>query len=105
MWYRVTCWTAIFVDERERGAGYVVGASGGEAFGNSFHQRRFPGSEVTTEQDDKWRGQLGGEAPPQGDGFVGRVGDDFARRGPVGHPEDSIATRVTRGWSQGLPVD
>ena len=81
--------SAIFVHQRKRGAGDIVGACGLEPLGDSLDEGGLAGTEITTQQDEQRRGPLGGELPAQGDRLFRGIRDDVARH--CGGP--SIATR------------
>ncbi len=65
-------WTAVFVDERERGAGDVVFGCGVECLGNSFDQGGLASAEITSEQNDLWRGKHLRQVTTERDRFLGR---------------------------------
>src|ERR1700683_1642455 len=65
--------TAIFVDEREGGAGHILGPRRLESLCNSLHQRGLPRPKVAAQQHDARRRQLRGKRPPKSDRLLRRV--------------------------------
>jgi hypothetical protein len=65
------------VDKSKGGAGDVLGAGSGKAFGDAFDESGFSGPEVAAQKDDEGRGEFSGEGASEGDGLIGGVGNSF----------------------------
>src|SRR5579871_4049444 len=81
---------AVFVNQREGGAGHVILIGGAQAADDSFGEGGFSGTQVADEEHDRARGKLGGDAAAERDGFFFRTGFKYTHEWPS---EDSAANR------------
>ena len=75
---------AVFVDEREGGAGDFVGRGGAASADNAFGESGFSGAEIADQQYNGAAGQHLGDAAAEVDGFLVRGGAKFERSGGGG---------------------
>src|SRR5437899_1117113 len=66
---------AVFVDQRKRRTGDSAGIGGTKAFGDSFHHRRLPCSQLAAKENDAPRLELGGKLPAEFGGLLGGMRD------------------------------
>jgi hypothetical protein len=69
----------VLVDEGERGAGYVIGFGGSEAFCNAFDEGGFSGTQIPAQQNQTSVAEQGRELASELDGFIGGVRSEIAR--------------------------